>query len=230
MNEVQEIKGKIKKIIKETKDVVSVLISTEKKLNYKPGQFVMISFPKLNEKIQKAFSIASSPTENEIRLTIKLHETGTLTKYLFNETKIDDEINIKGPYGHFIYKDEYKNIVLIAAGSGIAPMRGILKYVENKTNVKSYLFFTTRTKEDIIYNDYLNKLKNNSQFKIHISLTKPNQNYTGPTGRINLNRILELAPPSEDKVYFICGRKEMVLELKKGLKENGANQVITEAW
>ena len=209
----------------ETKENI-MHIKFEKPLNfsYKPGQFIMASIKNNEEVIKRAFSLSSSPSEENLMITIKINNQGFFTPYIFNNLKINDEMIIEGPYGKMIY-DEEKNISLIAAGTGIAPMRSIFKYIyDNDLKKDVDIYYVTKTEEDILFKKDLENLKNKNNFKLNIYLSKE-ENKLFNNGRINLNNIL-----LNKEKYFICGPKDFVIETSKFLKEKNIKDIKIEAW
>jgi len=117
---IQEPKLKIIGIIDEAPDVKTFRVQVPEgtEINFYPGQFFMVRFD--DRKFQRAYSIASSPTQkNYIDITMNL--VGEFTKKLW-ETKVNDFLIFKGPFGKFYFTEEMKNnIVLIGGGLGVTP-------------------------------------------------------------------------------------------------------------
>ena len=82
------------------------------------------------------FSITSSPTNKEYQ-EFSIKKCGMLTDYL-HSLEVGDEITVRGPYGnHFPVEDELlgKNLLFIAGGIGLAPLRSVINYVlDNREN------------------------------------------------------------------------------------------------
>lgn len=220
---------KIINIIRETSDVISIIIKPQEEFNYIAGQFIMVSIPNLkkdNKVIERAFSIASAPHEKYIRLTIKLKQDGVFTKHVFNKLKINDYLNIRGPYGHFILKNE-KEIVLIGGGTGIAPLRSLLlSSIKNENKIT--LIYST--KNEIIYENELDVLSKNKDIKIKIIKTNPDKDWIGETERINEEILKKYI--NNKKRFFICGPKEMVINSRKDLINLGIKKekISIESW
>ena len=92
-----------------------------------PGQCAMLSVPGVGEGM---FSITSSPTNEEF-MEFSIKKCGQLTDYL-HSLEVGDEITVRGPYGnHFPVEDKLKgkNLLFIAGGIGLAPLRSVINYV-----------------------------------------------------------------------------------------------------
>ena len=126
---------KIKKVIKETPKAVSIIL--DGKIDYKPGQFVMLWLPGVDE---KPFAL-SYQNKNEFGITIEIK--GEFTKAI-SKVKPGTKVGIRGPYGNsFTIKD---NAILIAGGLGMAPSLAIIKNIKNSTIIQG-----AKSKEFLLY-------------------------------------------------------------------------------
>ena len=73
------MKYTVSKVIRETPDTVSILFDGPK-LNYLPGQFIMINYPLDDTFVKRAYSIASSPTQNHLQICVKEMPNGFVSK------------------------------------------------------------------------------------------------------------------------------------------------------
>lgn len=212
-------------------NIKHIVLNKPHNFSYIPGQFVMI---KINDDIPKrAFSLSSSPSEKNLMITVKLNNEGIFTPYIFNKLKINDEIIIEGAYGKMSFdkfKEKEKSISLICAGTGVAPMRSIFKFIlDNKLNNEVDIYYVTKTFENILYKkdfDLLNKnsINNEQNFNVNILLSQEKkENYF--YGRIDKEKI-----KLDKDIYFICGPKDFVIEITKFLKEKNIKDIRIEAW
>ena len=232
----QEYKLKIIKIIDEAVDVRTfrVEIPEEKEINFYPGQFFMVRFED-NPKLQRAYSIASSPTnKNYLEITVAL--VGEFTTKLF-KTKVGDYLIFKGPYGKFYFTEDTKNdLVLISGGCGIAALMSIIRYcTEKKLQNKINLIYSVRTPAHIAHNEELKKIKEenpNFSYTVTITRPKPEHNWCGKTGRIDINLLKENIGNVENSLYFLCGPTEFIkssIEILENLSVK-KEQIKTDFW
>jgi len=215
-------------MINETYDARSLRFSRDKSFNFKPGQFIVFILKDQQGEFRRAYSISTSPDEKEFfEITIKETPNGRASKILLKEAKINDEFEALGPYGTFIYNNEnVKNIIYIAAGSGIAPIRAIINYIlKNKHEIKQILLFSNKTEKDIIFKKEFEKLPIEKIYTLTRENHKEHKN-----GRIDKNLLKEHT--KEDSLYFICGPPlfvdSMVNELKSlNIKQE---QIKTERY
>lgn len=235
--EIKTYEGIVSDIKDETYDVKTITVESEN-LSYKPGSFMMLSLPNLKDSsgkfITRAFSFSSSPTEKPM-FTLKYYEKGAFTSHIFKKIKTGDKIIMKGPHGQFKFdeREDFDSVVMLAAGSGIAPIRGIIKYiVDKKINIPVTLIYTSREQKDIIYKEELHKFAEEENIEIKLSLTNPHDDWEGLKGRISKQVIEKNIKFTEKAIFYICGPPEMVFDIKKWLRNLGVekSRIRTEAW
>lgn len=145
-------------IIRETDMEYTFKLKSDIKAKY--GQFFEISIPKVGEAPISVSSIGDDWLEFTVR------RVGTLTNELFN-LKVGDNIFIRGPYGNGFPMDEYKDkhLIIIAGGTGVSPVRGLLQYYyENYNTIKSLYFIAGfKDKDSILFKRDLNTFKTKFQ-------------------------------------------------------------------
>ena len=236
MQIIQEHKLKIIKIIDEAPNVKTfrVQIPAGTAINFYPTQFFMVRFPD-NPKLQRAYSISSSPTQkNYLDITVNL--AGEFTTRLF-KSKVNDYLIFKGPFGKFHFTVNMKNdLVLISGGCGIAPLMSLTRYCnEKKLQNKINLIYSARTPADIVYHKEFEALKaENQNFNYLVTITrpKPEHNWTGRTGKIDSNLLKENIANVEDSLYYLCGPVELVKSIIAMLESLGAKKehIKTDVW
>jgi len=217
---IQEYKtrvGKITDLTPTIKGIVLEIIHPDDGIFFKPGQFIQFEIPKYKRSHgpeYRAFSIASSPRENKkIELYIGLVEKGMVSTYIHHYLKQGDEITIRGPFGDFYYRDANRDILMIATGTGLAPIMSLLRYMRTeKIQRKATLFFGTRTQEDLYLMDELRGLeKELPAFKYIPTLTREAEgsSWQGERGRVTVLLEKYFIEIAECEVY-ICGNTNMV--------------------
>jgi NAD(P)H-flavin reductase len=231
---IQEHKLKIIEIIDETPNVKTFRVQTPKEINFLPSQFFMVRFED-NPKLQRAYSISSTPLQKDyMDITVTL--VGEFTKKLF-KSKVNDYLIFKGPFGKSHFTEDMKNdLVLISGGCGIAPLMGIIRYCnEKKLQNRINLIYSVKTPSDIVYNQEFKKIKKenpNFNYLVTITRPKPEHNWTGRTGRIEINLLKENINNVENSLYFLCGPAEFVKSTIAMLESLGAKreQIKTDVW
>ena len=227
-----DAKLKVKEYIQETPDSYRLIISYgNKPLQFKPGQFVMAGLLLKDKEgkervMTRAYSIASTPTYPHLELIIKEIPDGFISKEL-GKLRAEDDIYIKGPYGNYIYEESMgKKIVLIGAGSGIAPLRCILQYVTDKklSGVEVLFIYSNKTPADIICRKELEiYAKNNKNVKVLFTITRPEgTGWKETTGRIDAEMLKKEINDVAGSLYYLCGSPAFVKGVKETLVSVGA--------
>lgn len=226
---IQEYKTRVESIIDLTpiiKGIILDIIQPDEGIVFKPGQYIQFEIPKYKRSKgpeYRAFSIASSPRENKkIKLYIGLVEKGMVSTYVHHYLKQGEEIVIRGPFGDFYYRDSNRDILMIATGTGLAPIMSLLRYMrEEKIQRKATLFFGTKTKQDLYLMDELRSLeKELPAFKYIPTLTREveGSSWQGERGRVTV--LLEkYFPEIADSEVYICGNTNMVESCLEFFKE-----------
>jgi len=195
---------------------------------FSPGQFVFLYAMINGEEIKRAYSIASSPLDEKLELEIELVENGKMTSFLHTQTKVGDIFEINNPQGHFKFiEGKSDKVIMIAGGTGIAPMRSIIRYCTQKNlDTKLVLFYSSRTKDRIVYKKEFEELvKENPQLKVVNTLTRnQDSDWKGKQGRINKEMILEEAGDISESMFFLCGSIKMVKSMVDMIKEMGVDR------
>ena len=175
--EAKEYVGIVEKITSVTHDIKHIIIKLLEPdtINFKPGQYVQLKVPGTEE--FRSYSLASSPSQkNKIELTIRLVPGGLCSTYVNKALDVGDKVVFTGPFGEFYLQEEStKDILCIAGGCGMAPIRSIILYLaEQGMKRKVTFFFGARAKRDLFFTEELRYLeKKFSNFKYIPALSEP---------------------------------------------------------
>ncbi len=176
--------------------------------NYKPGQFIEFSVFGEGE---ATFCIANSPTrKGEIECSVK--KMGKVTQAL-HELDIKDTVGIRGPYGNGFPVENMKgkNLLFVAGGIGLAPLRSLINYCLDKRNEFKTITIVNgaRTSKDLVYKDEFDIWKNAADTQLHLTVDCNEENWTCMVGVVP--KILEqLKPTCQDSVAVLCGPPIMI--------------------
>lgn len=218
------IEAYIDSIIKETKSTwrFVINISDKKIFSFLPGQFIQVKIKGLI----RSYSIASMPNnQNKIELIIVKIGGGSMSDYLFNNIKEGEKFEIKGPLGKFVLPDKInRDIFFICTGTGIAPFRSMLSFIE-KHDIKYkkiFLIFGTRKISDLLfYNEmieYSTRMKNLNYIPI-LSREKWKKD-NGYVHKI-YKKILDKNKYYQEPLFYLCGWRIMIKEARANLKNYG---------
>ena len=212
------------------KQVTLKLIEPEG-IKFTAGQYIQFEVPEYEltaEPVYRAYSMASHPSrENEIELEIRLVPNGLCTTYVFEHLKEGDKVTVNGPYGEFFLRETQSNIVFIAGGSGMAPVKSILNdMVEKNIQRKTTYFFGARAVRDLFLAEEMKELEKklpNFTYVPALSEPLPDDNWKGETGLIT--EVLDRHLTSGENVEaYLCGSPGMIdasiaVLTKKGIPE-----------
>ena len=205
--------AEIIKITEECPNVKTFQLKLAQPFSFLAGQFIMLNWEEDGKITRRAYSIASSPTVTQpIEFTIKKTPGGFASERLW-KTNVGDTLSVDGPYGCFtLTEDEASDVVFIAAGSGIVPMRSMILNIQaKKADVKMLLLFSSKTEEDIIYAKEFEAWQQHDNFTCVNTLTQcQDESWQGAKGRICLDLIKQHVQDVTKKLFFICGPPAMV--------------------
>ena len=190
--------------------------------SFKPGQFVTLDLPihEQRNKRWRSYSIASMPDgSNVIELIIVLQQGGLGTGYLFNEITEGSSLTLRGPQGVFtLPEDLNKPVYFICTGTGIAPFRSMLHYIQyhNIPISNIHLVFGTRNKEGLLYHTEMLELeKNIPGFYYHPTLSR--DNWDGHKGYVHPVYESLIGDEKTEAKFMLCGWRMMIDEAKQRL-------------
>jgi ferredoxin-NADP reductase len=206
------------------------------------GQFVSAVAEDSNGKQQtRAYSIASAASGNRFELCVNRVEGGFFSNHLADlpDLPIGGTIRIHGPHGHFILNEPITDSILVATGTGVAPMRGYTQWLfpedgQDRSEGKDiWLVYGTRHETDLYYHEEFEALAlRKLNFHYLATLSRAQESWGGLRGYVqdHVAKIVEeraarlelrLPQPEVDpaipakelkfEIYaYICGLNNMV--------------------
>lgn len=205
-----------------TEDVILLSFQCPKDFVFQAGQYVSLKIEKGGETKRRSYSILNPPSQKDkLDLCIKIVEDGFASE-VFNDAKVGDTFEIKGPLGHFIF-DENNNssvIYMIGTGTGVTPLHSMLmEFVKSMPEKKFILLFGVRHKKGLFLHDKFQQLAK-KYFNFEYIPTLSREEWEGKQGRIQQH----LPERCKDTIFYICGLKEMVSEVKELLIDKQVDQ------
>lgn len=222
------MKGRVIHKNQETSDTISIRYELSEHMERKAGHFVMmyLNVDQEGKKkvIKRAYSLSSIPSDPYIETAVKLDGIGSNR---IHELNAGDEIEIEGPFGHFVFEEGMSDeVVLIGAGSGITPLMSIIRFIHtNKLGTKATLIYSNKTPPDIVYRHELEELNKHDNLQIHCTITRTDepesQRWKGLTGRIDKKMVKKIVKNFKKPLFYLCGPPQFVEDLKIMLLEEG---------
>jgi len=229
MLHAREYQTRVSKIKDLTYDIklIEFKLSNDEFVDFKPGQYLQFKIPGTEE--FRAYSIASTPKEKGlIQFMIRKVPNGLCSGYIHEQLDVGDEITLTGPYGDFfLQEDSTKDVVCIAGGVGVPPLKSIIQHLFDKgTSRQVYYFFGARSVKDLYYFDEPKNLdKKYPNFTYLPALSEPGQedNWVGETGFIHLalDKVIQNGPNTE---AYLCGPEPMINAVTNVLTAKGVKE------
>lgn len=139
--------------------------------------------------------------------------------------KKGDRVDVLGPLGDFMVRKEDEKLVMVATGSGIAPLK-VMVEEEIKKGKKVWLVWGMRHEEDVFWKEMFEEREERfGGFEFNLILSKAGKNWQGKMGHVqdvlqdNLGDWLGAG-------FYICGKKEVVDDIEKWLVNNGVKSEL----
>ncbi len=202
------------------------VFSSDRMLTFRPGQYMEWTFP--HEKPdsrgnRRYFTIASSPTESNIRLGVKFTEPASSFKDALAAMRPGQSLSALRVGGDFTLPSNPKRkLVFIAGGIGITPFRSMITYLLGKREKRDIvLFYSNRTRGDIAYKEIFDKARVVLGLRVMYAITDEAPIEGFHTGMITKELIAREVPDYSERIFYISGPNSMVEGFKKTLADLG---------
>jgi ring-1,2-phenylacetyl-CoA epoxidase subunit PaaE len=218
----QFLKLKVKKVVRETADAISIHFDTPAGYSYKPGQFLTLVLPINGHQVRRAYSLFTSPyTDTDWAVTVKRVDNGLVSNYLNDSLKPGDTVDVMPPLGNFtteVNPANQRHLVLFGGGSGITPLMSLAKSVlAQESGSEVSLVYANRDINSVIFRETIEQLKlqYGGRFSVVHILEASTEGWTGLCGRLShqiIEDILQQLPKrgAGNTEYFVCGPEGMM--------------------
>lgn len=224
----------VKDIVQETSDAITIVFhQPSPAMEYRSGQFLTLIADINGKEVRRSYSFCSAPgIDEDLAVTVKRVEGGLMSNYLPDHLKVNDQLRVMEPMGHFTTDLDAQNkrhVIMFAGGSGITPfMSHIKSMLSQEPQSIISLIYCNRNIDSIIFKDELERIQTENQGRFHVIhiLDQAPLNWQGPSGLLNphmLQEILERIPdwgPSKTQ-YLMCGPEGMMRNITTYLNDYG---------
>jgi len=214
-----------------------VVATPQHALSFQPGQFLELELAHARPDARGArrvFSIASSPAESDIRfgftsgsaassfkraLIASPHGTALTGTYVGGDLRLPDDPRLP--------------LVLIAAGIGITPYRSMLGHLLERPHRRDItLVYCVSRPEDFVYREFIERAARAIGLRAVFVVTRPDDNWTGPTGRISAELLADAVPNLRASTVYVSGPSALVHTVRRDLRRQGvpARRIKTDAF
>ena len=214
---ILKMPGRVLGITREAADVVVLRIQLPANQNFQfhAGQYIEFI---LRDGARRSYSMANAPhnlgTPPAIELHIRHMPGGKFTDHVFGAMKEKDIVRMEGPFGSFFLReDSDKPMVLLASGTGFAPIKALIERLEELGSTRpAVLYWGARSLADLYLNDWAVSAAArlpNLRYVPVLSEPKPEDHWGGRTGFVHQAVMADLPDLSGHQVYA-CGVPIMV--------------------
>jgi CDP-4-dehydro-6-deoxyglucose reductase, E3 len=191
--------------------VLYLKLPASERLQFLAGQYVDIL---MKDGSRRSLSMANAPHDDEFLQLHLRNYGGPFSQHVFGAMKEREILRFEGPFGTFFLREESsKPIVLLASGTGFAPIKAIIEHAIHTNNPRTMvLYWGARVRADL----YMNELpeqwaRTHDNFKYVPVLSEPlaSDHWTGRTGLVHQAAMQDLPDLSGHQVYA-CGAPVMV--------------------
>jgi propane monooxygenase reductase subunit len=185
-----------------------------KEIKFFPGQYMDIAVPGTGE--HRSFSMANTSSREDGRLefVIKVYPDGLFSRYLADELKVGDRLDLSGPFGVFTLRESHDSeLVFVGGGAGMAPILSLLRSMADRgISRRATYFYGARTRADLCFEDELRALEQAlPSFRYVPALSEPTAacGWDGETGLIT-DVVKRLRSDLTGQDAYVCGPPPMV--------------------
>jgi CDP-4-dehydro-6-deoxyglucose reductase len=215
---------RIKRVRRPAPDVaiLDLRLPLNENLLFAAGQYIEFLLP---DGVTRSYSIANAPSAEgviDLELHVRHCPGGLFTDRVFNSLKVGEIMNIRGPLGTFYLREETQApMILLATGTGIAPVASILAYIARKGIQRQVsVYWGARTAVDLYDNEALRLLAEQAGARYVPVLSRPPTHWTGRTGHVQ-HAALHDHPDLRAFEVYACGSPAMVTAARQYLVAGG---------
>jgi ferredoxin-NADP reductase len=209
--------ARVAEIRPETPRVVSLILDVPGWDGHLTGQHVDVRLTAEDGyQAERSYSIASAPDDHRVELTVERLDDGEVSPYLAGELHEGDQFELRGPIGgYFVWEPGLGGpLLLVAGGSGVVPLMAMLRHrAASGGRVPTRLLYSSRTLEDVIYREELERLAaaGDGLTVIHTLTRAQPPGWQGYSRRIDATVLKEVGwRPDERPLAYVCGPTRLV--------------------
>jgi ferredoxin-NADP reductase len=200
---------------------IDFVFTKENNFSYVPGQYMEWTLPNYKSDDRgnrRYFTLASSPTEDNIRIGVKFNQPGSSFKTAM--LAMTDEPVVAGQLaGDFtLPRNKKEKSVFIAGGIGITPFRSMIKYLVDKNEKRDIvLIYSNKNESEIVYKDVFNE----AQSKLGIKVVYYSSDLQG---HFNQDNMSAMVPDYKERIFYISGPHGLVAGTENLLSSMGVDK------
>ena len=187
-------------------------------VSFNPGQ---VGILRVGDEEPAYFAFAGAPEDHELQILVKRTVGASVALFDLDEGAHVDLLGVAGP-GFDLDGQQHRDLVFVAMGTGVAPLRSALRHVINRNEQFGQLvvLYGVRTPDDFCYRDETGQWEQ-SGVELRQVVSRPDgHDWSGPTGYVQslLDHVL---PDLKSPVALVCGSREMIAQTRDRLQQMG---------
>jgi ferredoxin-NADP reductase len=218
--------AEVVEVVTETPRVKTIAFDVPDWPGHRAGQHVDVRLTAEDGyQAERSYSIGSAPDGRRIELTVVRIEDGEVSPYLADDLQPGDQIELRGPIGgYFVWEPSLGGpLLLVGGGSGVVPLMAMIRHrAATGSDAETRLLFSSRTWDDVIYRDELERLDGGGLRVVHTLTDSRPTGWTGYTRRVDTDMLTEIGPgPEEQPRVYVCGPTPFVEAVAEALVHLG---------
>jgi len=180
-------------------------------LEFRPGQYVNVTVPGTSER--RSFSFANAPgTGSEMEFFVRILADGVMSNYLRDRARPGDRLEIAGPLGEFYLREPSRPILMIAGGTGLAPMLSMLGHlsVSRADSPPIHLLYGVNRSSEIFGIERMEAYRRTlADLRYEVAVAFPESDWSGSRGFVT-DLLREDLLPRAGLDAYLCGPPPMI--------------------
>jgi len=216
-------------IRQETHDVKTFVLAADapRSFRYLPGQFITLELDINGQKINRCYTLSSTPTRPDaVSITVKRVPGGVVSNWLHDHLRVGTALGVMGPSGDFsCFVQPAKQYLLMSGGSGVTPLMSMARALHDLGSDADVVFeHCARTPADVLFAEELAVLaRNMPKFRVAIVCEQhtAGSSYAGHLGRMDAARLAHIAPDFMQRDVYTCGPAPFMGAVRTLLEQAG---------
>ena len=211
--------GTVTALRDETQTARTIVLEVPDWPGHRPGQHVDVRLTAEDGyQAERSYSIASTPEQGALELTVERLDDGEVSPYLVGELREGDQLELRGPIGgYFVWaaaEHAESPLLLVGGGSGVVPLMCMLRHrAAAGADTPARLLYSAPSLDEVIYRNELERLAATGDgLEVTITLTQaPPAGWSGYRRRVDAAMLGEVSWPAvrRPRVY-VCGPTPLV--------------------
>jgi 3-ketosteroid 9alpha-monooxygenase subunit B len=212
---------RVAEVIAETPDAHSLVLSVPAALAgafaYRPGQYLTVLVPQNGGNVARCYSLSSSPhTDADLKITVKRVRDGQASNWICDHIRAGGTLDLLPPAGEFTPATLDDDLLLLAGGSGITPVMGIIKSVLAHGRGHVALVYANRDERSVIFRAELATLCERHGDRLSVTHWLDSDR-----GAPDAEALADLIAPVSGREAYVCGPEPFVAVSRKALQQAG---------